>query len=334
MKNLNKIIIAFLLLSSIAANAQLIFTDYNKLGINRTPSYTLDVEGTVRFSNWTDVIIDWSAGGLPVLYPENPYGMFIGKSDRWLNHLYCSNIDYSNLYKTSDISIKEKIEPLTDILSRIKQLNSYSYYYKDDYFLGFSPEQKLKEQKREFGFIAQELNIVFPELVFKPDSGLMSIDYVSMVPILVQAIKEQQSQIETIQTIVYSQEKELIELKNLIKNLSDEIDGKSTLKSTTVLGNESDKLTKDLNKTELMQNTPNPFSLNTEIKFFLPDDISSAKLIIHDLQGLEIKSYTIIERGFANKIINGAELKAGMYLYTLLIDGKIFDSKRMILTSE
>ncbi len=52
------------------------------------------------------------------------------------------------------------------------------------------------------------------------------------------------------------------------------------------------------------------------------------------MQGLEILSYNLKERGNGSKIIQASELKAGMYLYTLIADGNIIDSKRMILTSE
>jgi hypothetical protein len=57
-----------------------------------------------------------------------------------------------------------------------------------------------------------------------------------------------------------------------------------------------------------------------------------ASLIINDLQGTEIKSYKISQKGFGSIILSSSELKTGIYFYTLIIDNKIIDTKKMILT--
>ena len=83
---------------------------------------------------------------------------------------------------------------------------------------------------------------------------------------------------------------------------------------------------------KLFQNMPNPFSVNTEIRFEIPENSTSAKLLIHDMQGVEIKSYAITSKGIGNIFIQGSELQAGMYMYTLLVNNMIVDTKRMVLT--
>jgi len=50
------------------------------------------------------------------------------------------------------------------------------------------------------------------------------------------------------------------------------------------------------------------------------------------MQGVQINSYAINERGYSSIKIQGNELKPGMYLYTLIVDGKEVGTKRMILT--
>ncbi len=60
--------------------------------------------------------------------------------------------------------------------------------------------------------------------------------------------------------------------------------------------------------------------------------ISSAKIYVHDLNGGQVKVYDINERGDASLIIRASELNMGMYTYTLVTDGAIVDTKRMILT--
>ncbi|MBX7227406.1 MAG: T9SS type A sorting domain-containing protein [Chitinophagales bacterium] len=86
-------------------------------------------------------------------------------------------------------------------------------------------------------------------------------------------------------------------------------------------------------KALLYQNTPNPFEESTKIDFFIPEESKSASIIIYNLQGNQLMKFDISERNNASISINGKELTAGMYIYSLIIDGKEIDSKRMILTN-
>ena len=92
--------------------------------------------------------------------------------------------------------------------------------------------------------------------------------------------------------------------------------------------NETDVLTYPV----LDQNIPNPFNTSTNIGFSLPSTIATAGIYVYDMNGVQLKSYSITERGKGNITIHGSELNAGMYLYALIADGKIIDTKRMILT--
>jgi hypothetical protein len=165
----------------------------------------------------------------------------------------------------------------------------------------------------------------------------------------VEAIKEQQSQIEGLQKMMPKREYDIDLLleqidaccqKN-IKNTQSEksfIDENTQQEETETIYDDPIKSLytedKDISgeKSRLFQNVPNPFSIDTEIKFTIPENANSARLLIHDMQGAEIKSYIITQKGLGTIIVNGFELTAGMYLYTLLIDNKIIDTKRMILT--
>jgi hypothetical protein len=80
------------------------------------------------------------------------------------------------------------------------------------------------------------------------------------------------------------------------------------------------------------QNTPNPFSSNTEIGCYLPEVKERSVIYIYNLNGVELKSYPITQAGVNTITVNGSELPAGMYLYTLVVDNVIIDTKRMILT--
>nr|MDA3929107.1 T9SS type A sorting domain-containing protein [Prolixibacteraceae bacterium] len=82
----------------------------------------------------------------------------------------------------------------------------------------------------------------------------------------------------------------------------------------------------------LAQNIPNPFNQSTKINMYLPSEITKAILYVYTMQGAQIDQFEIYERGDTFTTIEGHSLNAGMYLYTLIADGKEVDTKKMILT--
>ena len=84
--------------------------------------------------------------------------------------------------------------------------------------------------------------------------------------------------------------------------------------------------------TTLYQNTPNPFTESTLIQCDVAETVVNADLYIYDMNGKQINTYPITERGATSITIEGRSLEAGMYLYALIADGQVIDTKRMILT--
>ena len=74
------------------------------------------------------------------------------------------------------------------------------------------------------------------------------------------------------------------------------------------------------------------FTSDTKIRYTLSEDVVNANLYIYNMQGTQIKNISGLSGGAGVITINGRELKAGMYIYTLIADGKEVDTKRMILT--
>ena len=182
-------------------------------------------------------------------------------------------------------------------------------------------DEKLKnkldeESKNEIGFLAQELKEVFPEIVFlDTTSNLYSISYTRLVPVLVEAIKEQQVQIEELKGKIISIE------ENCCKN---------NVKSASLATEITNDITE--NQAQLDQNIPNPFSKETKIGCFIPDGSNSSVLYIYNMQGAQLQQYNLNGKGKQQVTINGNSFVPGMYLYSLVIDGKEIDTKRMILT--
>lgn len=250
---------------------------------------------TANTSDW------WS--GLKVTVPTYnscAYHLNYGGRDRFFVHasgyLWCERGGYFG----SDSTLKENITKLESPLKKLKKINGYEYNYKNDFKKGTKTTGYIKnEQKieRRLGLLAQEVEQVFPGVVKTMPDSTKAISYTDLTALLIESIKEQQVQIETLQTIVYSQEQEMIKLKKTIENCCTNND-KSKLKSATI-SNETTSINETISETaKLFDNTPNPFSLNTEIKFEIPEKSTSARLIIHDLQGIEIKSLLLSDKTF------------------------------------
>lgn len=109
---------------------------------------------------------------------------------------------------SSDIRFKKNIKPLSEALSKIKNINGVTYNWKADEF----PDKNFNDEV-QIGVIAQELEKVYPELVHTDKEGYKSVDYSHLTPILIEAIKEQQEVIETLKISEIEHKKEIENLK-------------------------------------------------------------------------------------------------------------------------
>ncbi|MBI5894039.1 MAG: tail fiber domain-containing protein [Deltaproteobacteria bacterium] len=101
---------------------------------------------------------------------------------------------YANSYNSiSDIRLKENIKPLAKPLAKILKLNGVQFNWKDD---------KKGSKKENIGLIAQDVEKVFPEVVSTDKNGMKSVEYANLVAPLIEAIKEQQKEIETLRAEV------------------------------------------------------------------------------------------------------------------------------------
>lgn len=82
----------------------------------------------------------------------------------------------------------------------------------------------------------------------------------------------------------------------------------------------------------LNQNNPNPFTKETEITCFIPDKTKDVAIYIYNMQGKQVKYIPVFEKGKTKVNILDKELYPGMFFYSLIIDGKEIDTKKMILT--
>jgi len=99
---------------------------------------------------------------------------------------------------------KKDITPLEGVLDKITKVNGITYNWKTDEF----PEKSFDDSV-QIGLIAEELEMVYPELVYTTGNGDKSIDYSKLTPILLEAIKEQQDILEQLKTVICPEHPEL-----------------------------------------------------------------------------------------------------------------------------
>lgn len=80
----------------------------------------------------------------------------------------------------------------------------------------------------------------------------------------------------------------------------------------------------------MRQNFPNPVVHSTVVPMQIPVMAQTAELVIVDVQGKMVKSFSIAERG-ANEFRMDASMGAGHYYYTLVVDGTAIDTKKMVV---
>lgn len=243
------------------------------------------------------------------------------------------DVQTSGIFVQSDERFKENVEPITDVLSSLGSLEAVSYTLKNSFAecleqIPSLPEATEKDRKdkafyeeyygnlakgcERFGFLAQNVKEVFPELVHTDNTGYMYVDYIGLIPILVQSINELKA--------------ELAEVKG---ERDQEEEGHVMMAQQQA---SQSNVESDLNTPKLYQNAPNPWSSETVIRYRLPQSVSNACIYIYDLQGAQLRSIPAQGRGENQVTLTAQDLKAGMYIYALVADGVLVDSKQMIIT--
>jgi hypothetical protein len=97
----------------------------------------------------------------------------------------------------SDIRYKKQVKPLTNSLANILKLQGVNYLWKTEEF-----PAKNFSKSNQLGLIAQEVEKIYPELVLTDNDGYKSVDYGKLTPVLVEAIKDQQKQIDDLKKMV------------------------------------------------------------------------------------------------------------------------------------
>jgi len=157
----------------------------------------------------------------------------------------------------------------------------------------------------------------------------MGVFYDDLIPVLTKAIQEQQGTIEEL-----TQENE--KLQDQLKDVLDRMDlFEQDLQSccfSTQGGSEVGTNNNSSEDAELRQNIPNPFSESTIIRYYLPDGTANAIIRITDMGGSPVQDLQLGATRGANQVeFQTQGLASGTYLYSLFVDGKFVDTKKMMI---
>jgi hypothetical protein len=128
------------------------------------------------------------------------------------------NVYANNFITPSDQRWKTNIKPIQNALDNVLKMQGVTYYWKVDEY----PDKHFPEGE-QVGFIAQEIEKVYPQVVLTDKEGHKSVDYSKLTPVLVEAIKEQQKIIEELQKVIQQLQEENSQIKQANAQLSAEI---------------------------------------------------------------------------------------------------------------
>jgi len=223
-------------------------------------------------------------------------------------------------YFGSDARLKKDIKKEESTIEKLNLLNPVTYNFEQN-------QDGLKLDLPgglQHGFIAQELEKVYPELVAdvihpifdekNVQTGtrtLKAVNYVGLISVLTESLKELSNEVTILKEKLATTEKTYVVSNK--KNFSEE-----ELKNIKTNG------------FYLGQNTPNPFKTSSVIEYSLPANELEASLLIFNLNGQTIKEYKLNETKGSVTIEEGV-LGKGMYLYSLISNGEEIITKKMIV---
>lgn len=236
----------------------------------------------------------------------------------------------------SDQRFKKNIVPLENSLEVIRESNFVEFQYNN--------LSGVASNKKYYGILAQEMQQVLPStirkghrktnptdkkatefLMFNPNdliySGLNAIKELDKEnQDLKDKVAELEMEVEKNKTL----EQRVNELENMLTQL---IEGKEVspqnLAPRTTIGTVS---------SYLYQNQPNPSRNSTDIEYYLPNDLSTAQIVIQDLNGNKITEFNVQGAGMGKVSFNAVQfgITSGTYIYSLIANGRIIASKKMI----
>jgi uncharacterized membrane protein len=166
-------------------------------GQNYSPMLSMrHYSASYGFDIWVDVVSTWDAyfdvrqqtsGFRWRGYTSNDGGEVpLMHLDRYGNLVIKAALTQNG--SPSDRKLKENIKPIEKALDKVSKLKGVSFDWKES--------DSYSKVKEDYGFIAQDVKKIVPELVREDGGGMLSLQYNGITPIIIEAIKEQQKMIQ------------------------------------------------------------------------------------------------------------------------------------------
>jgi endosialidase-like protein/type IX secretion system substrate protein len=230
----------------------------------------------------------------------------------------------------SDSIFKTNVDTIPNAMAIIKQLKPRQYYLDTANTQGFN-----FSNQKQYGVIAQDVELILPELIsyvtkpasYDSDRNLVqaavtyrAVNYNAFISLLMKGAQEQQSKIDSLTDV----------LSDVVEKINSCCNTRSSLQNNQATSSSIDVELKDVQSVVLEQNAPNPFAEQTTISYFLPENMIKAQILFYNSQGRLIQSVELNEKGKGQLNVFGKDLSNGIYTYTLVVDGKIIETKKMV----
>lgn len=210
----------------------------------------------------------------------------------------------------SDEKLKMEVEPYQEGLNQIMKIEPIWFRY--------NGKADLPTDKKYVGIIAQKMQKIAPhtvgEFTYQDPAGreekYLDFDANALSFMLVNAVKEQQKQMDTLRAENEMLKRELMEIREMF--LKEFLPGNNS-------------------RGKLWQNAPNPYNKSTVIKYSIPATARSAAIKLYAITGQEMGNYNISGNISGHVTLSAGSLPAGTYVYKLFVDRQQVDSKRLVL---
>lgn len=144
---------------------------------------------TLTFSMFSTPTLTFTSTG-SLLYTSSPTYFSTGVDIA--GFLYVSQSAYvKNLYQTSDQSLKTNVHPFSTTATEVLRLEPKRFEWKSN-------------GQSDLGFIAQEVESVWPELVSRDPHGSLNLEYSKFIPLLLESIRELKARVEVLENLTHS----------------------------------------------------------------------------------------------------------------------------------
>jgi uncharacterized coiled-coil protein SlyX len=291
---------------------------------------------------------------------DNNYGIY-GQAptgtNSWAGYFTGNFTSTGTFLLVSDEQFKTNVEDFESGLDVINQLSPKTYEFLHEQY----PKMSLS-QGNQYGFIAQELAQVVPELVgtvvaptlldslgneISSSIECQAVNYIGLVPILISAVKEQQTQIAAQDESIAELQESLNNQNEALAQMMEQIALMQQQLNQCCQGNGGTPSPKSIEQrfdfnsapnieggNELFQNIPNPFRESTTISYLLEEG-GRVQLNIYDKTGKVVTTLTDANQspGRYSEVWNANGMPSGVYHYALYVNGELL-VKRAIKLQE